>query len=280
VQQHVHAADAEHGAVEVVAVKGAGVEFAAAGFGLVDRVTVMVTEVFRRGDQKAPGPAGRVADHVLRRRRGHVHHQLDDVPRRAELAVLPGAGDLAEHVLVQVALGIGVRHVDAVELVHHVRQHARCGHHEDRVLHVVGVRRVALLLRPAVAPERLDERKDFVPHRGEHLLRRGLLEPRPAQVVFVEIEDRILDRHAHTRRLVLAQRLQLVQPLDEQQVSQLLDDRQRIRDAARPHRVPDAVDLGFEFTGDHESLFLFLLALPGRMDCTSIANVKLRGAPF
>ena len=32
----------------------------------------------------------------------------DDVPRGAELAVLSGAGDLAQHVLVDVALGVAV----------------------------------------------------------------------------------------------------------------------------------------------------------------------------
>jgi len=51
------------------------------------------------------------------RRRGHVHHQLDDVARGAELPVLPGGVDLAEHVLVEIALGVAVGHVDAVELV-------------------------------------------------------------------------------------------------------------------------------------------------------------------
>ena len=42
--------------------------------------------------------------------RGHLHHEPDDVARGAELAVLPGAGDLAEHVLVEVALGVAVLH--------------------------------------------------------------------------------------------------------------------------------------------------------------------------
>ena len=55
--------------------------------------------------------------------RGHIHHQLDDVAWGAELPILPGGGDLAEHVLVEVALGVAVGHVYAVELVDHVGQH-------------------------------------------------------------------------------------------------------------------------------------------------------------
>ena len=42
VQQHVHAADAQHGVVEVVAVEGALVEAAAGGGVLVDGVAVVL----------------------------------------------------------------------------------------------------------------------------------------------------------------------------------------------------------------------------------------------
>ena len=62
-------------------------------------------------------PHGRIADRVLGRRRDHLDHQRDDVARRAELAVLPGGGDLAEHVLVEVALGVAILHRDLVEQV-------------------------------------------------------------------------------------------------------------------------------------------------------------------
>jgi hypothetical protein len=43
----------------------------------------------------------------------------------------------------------------------------------------------------------------------------------------------------------------LVQPLDEEQVGELLDDGERIGDAAGPEGVPDAVDFGFDFACDH-----------------------------
>ena len=139
VQQHVHAADAQHGGVEVVAVEGALVE-PAAGLGVpVDAVAVVLDEMLGGGDEEAGGAAGRIADDVLRGGCGHVHHQPDDVARRAELPVLPGGGDLAEHVLVEITLGVAVGHVDVVELVDHVGQHPSRGHHEEGVLHVMGV---------------------------------------------------------------------------------------------------------------------------------------------
>ena len=101
------------------------------------------------------------------------------------------------------------------------------------------------------AAQRLDEGEDLVPDRGEHLLRGHLLEPRPAQGVLVLAEDRFLDGAAGAGGLALAQRMQLVEPLDEEQVGELLDDGERVRDAAGPHAVPDAVDFGLDFTGDH-----------------------------
>ena len=66
------------------------------------------------GNEKPARAAGGVADHVRRGRRHHLHHQADDVPRRPELAVLPGRRNLAEHVLLDVALGVSVLHRDAV----------------------------------------------------------------------------------------------------------------------------------------------------------------------
>ena len=103
-----------------------------------------------------------------------------------------------------------------------------------------------------VLPEGLDEGEHLVAHRLEHLLRGGLLEARPAEIVLVGGEDRLLDGLAGAGGLALLERVQLVEPLDEEQVGELLDDRERVRDAAGPHRVPDAVDLGFEFAGDHD----------------------------
>ena len=94
--------------------------------------------------------------------------------------------------------------------------------------------------RPAY---RLDEGEHPVAHGLEHPLRRKLLETRPTQIVLVDGEHRLLDRFAGAGGLVPLARVQLVQALDEEQVGELLDDRERVRDAAGPHGVPDSVDL-------------------------------------
>ena len=51
--------------------------------------------------------------------------------------------------------------------------------------------------------------------------------------------------------LLLGQRLDVVEAADEQQVGDLLDDLQRVADAAGPEGVPDAVDLALQLTRDH-----------------------------
>ena len=158
-------------------------------------------------DEEAGGAASRIADDVFWCRCGHVHHQLDDVARSAELAILSGGSNLTEHVLVEVALRVAVGHVDAVELIDHVSQHTGRGHHEDGILHVVGVRRVPLAVGLVLLPERLDKGEHLVSHRLKQLLGGGVLETRPAQPVLVGSEDRLLDGCTGARGLALLQRV-------------------------------------------------------------------------
>jgi hypothetical protein len=84
---------------------------------------------------------------------------------------------------------------------------------------------------------------------GHAQTRRGA-RPSP-EVVPVLGEDRIFDRLAEIPSLALAQRMQLVESLDEQQRGHLRDHFQRVRDAARPEVIPDPVDLGLQLSSDH-----------------------------
>ena len=126
VQHHVHAADAQHGGVEIKAVEQAVMEVLARGI-VAQRLGVVGADILAGGDQKAGGAAGRVHDHVARGGRGHRHHQRDDVARGAELPVLTGGGDLAEHVLVQVALGVAIGHRQVGQHVDHAGEQSGGG---------------------------------------------------------------------------------------------------------------------------------------------------------
>ena len=87
VQQHVHAADAQHGSVEVVAVEHAGVEVFPLRRVGQDRGVLFADVLLRCCDQEPCGAAGRVADLIRRLWGDHVDHQLDDVSGVRELAV-------------------------------------------------------------------------------------------------------------------------------------------------------------------------------------------------
>ena len=134
----------------------------------------------------------------------------------------------------------------AVEQIHHLGEQRRGGDGEAGVLHVVRVGR-------AVAAQGAQEREDVFADHAEHLGRDEVLKARPAQVVIrpriarVVIlslgENAALHGLLEPNRLVLLQRVQVIQPAQEKQVSDLLDDLQRVRDPARPEGVPNGVDL-------------------------------------
>ena len=220
----------------------------------------MLAQVFAGGDEKARRAAGGVADDVLRRGRGHLDHEADDVARGAELAVLAGGGDLAEHVFVEVALRVAILHRHLVEQVHHLGQERRGGDGEAGILHVVGV-------GGAVAAQGAQKGEDVLVHDGEHVGRGKILETRPAQILVGAAlgvvplgKDAPLHRLFERGGFVLLQRVQVVQPPQEEQVGDLLDDFERVGDPPGPEGVPDAVDLIAEFTGEHkiDHAFLFL----------------------
>ena len=212
---------------------------------------MMGAQMFPRGNQKAAGAACGIADDVLRRRRGQLDHQLDDVARRAELAVLAGAGNLAEHILVEVALGVPVLQRNVRQHVDDLGQQRRGRNGEARALHVLGVRR-------AVLRHISQERKNMLGHDVEHLRRRIVLEAGPAQLLIGHSlgvaalgKDAALHGPAEGVRFVLLADLDVIQPPHEEQVGDLLDDLQRISDPARPEGIPHLIDFRAQFPRQH-----------------------------
>ena len=159
--------------------------------------------------------------------------------RRAELPVLSGGGDLAEHVLVDVALGVAFLHRYLVEQVHHLGQQRRSRDGEARVVHVVRVGGVGTAELSGQVSAQIGE--DVLPHHREHLGRGEVLEARPAEILVGPTlgalalrEDPPLHRLFEAIGLVLLQRVHVVEPTEEQQVGDLLDHFQRVRDATGP----------------------------------------------
>jgi hypothetical protein len=183
VQHHVHGGDAQHGAVEIEAVKHIPLVM-----GAVDRTgedfRVMAAQVFIAGDEETGRAAGWVADDAWRPGGDHLHHQLDDVARGAELTVLPGRRQLAEHVFVEVAFGVPIFHRDAVEHVYGAGQQPGLlrWQGEAGVLHVPGE-------GGAFAAHHFHEGENPVDDEGVHLARFQVFETGPAVTLLVWVED-------------------------------------------------------------------------------------------
>ena len=78
---------------------------------------------------------------------------------------------------------------------------------------------------------------------GLHLARLTVLEARPAQLLLLGAEDRLLNGLIETVSPALANGVQLIEALDKEQIGKLLDHFQRIGDPARPERIPDLINL-------------------------------------
>ena len=176
--------------------------------------------------------------------------------RGAELPIGAGRGDLGEHVLIKITLGVPVIHRDLIDQVHCLLQEVILGDGEARILHVV---RVGGITAVGLAGQFLaQEREDALVEDSKHFGFIEVLELRPPHILVrtPELigtfgEDRILNRLAGPRGFAFCGNLVVVKPLEEQQVGDLLDDLQRVGDASRPKSIPHAVYLRLQFPGNH-----------------------------
>ncbi|MEL7170103.1 MAG: hypothetical protein AAGN64_12225 [Bacteroidota bacterium] len=140
--------------------------------------------------------------------------------------------------------------VEAVRSLDGARQERGVGDHKDRALHMLRVGR-ARRVGVVPLPQGLDEGEDLLLYGAQHRLGRELLEARPAEVLLVASKERLEVERPGTLRLALAARLGVVEALDEEQGRELLDDGERVRDAARPERGPDLIDPPLKRPCDH-----------------------------
>jgi len=264
VEHQVHGRNAQHGAVRVKA----GEHRAGKMLPLLRGHAVLVVgaEILRTGHQKACRAAGGVADKVVRRGLHQLHHHVADVLGRAELAVLPCGCQFAQHILVQVALHITVGNVVGVKIFQpgdDLLQHLRGGDQEHGIVHVPRKGGVALIRAGGVVLDlhqfavRIKVRQTAILHLfdgREHPLLHGqenfagvlILKAAPPHRLPCRAgrEDvlHLLARHALE---LFGGKFLFIQRPDEHEIGQLLNDGQRIGDAACPDVRPDFVYLIF-----------------------------------
>jgi hypothetical protein len=214
---------------------------------------VVLPDVLARRDEKAARAAGRITNHVVGLWLRHLDHEADDVAGRAELAVLTRRGDLAEHVLVEVALGVAVLHRNLIHHVYNFCEKRGSWDREPGILHVACI--------SAVAAKRSQEREDVLADHLVHLSGRHMLEAAPTQVcvgpslaVLSFGIEASFDGRTEAVGFVLLQLLEFIEPSKEEQVCDLLDDLDRVRDSPRKEGHPDAIDLVAQVAGEHKDL--------------------------
>ena len=255
---HVHGADAQHGAVHVVAMEH--VVHVVIFLQLIeeDLFLVVLFQILTGGNKKAGGTAGRVADHVVRPGLHQLYHHADDVAGRAELTVNTGGSDLTEEVFINIAAGIAVLHlrhllINAVQSSDDLIQHQRRGDFENGVVHILGVG------AGLIAVERLDEREHPLLHSGVHFSRGEIVKYRPLQLIsrngavtdFDLVSKDAFVWQAQHGALFGPQIVGIVQIADKHQIGHLLHNVQRVGDAAGPKNFPKAVDSIFQFASNH-----------------------------
>ena len=174
----------------------------------------------------------------------------------------PARGELGEQIFVQIALGVAILHRDLADEVDDAAEQRGRRDGEARIVHVAGIER-------GLAAERAQPGEEMVADEGVHLAGLAVLEAAPAEIgegdALVGLalgEDPARLIAGDGAGFVVLQRLKIVEPADEEQIGDLLDDLQRVGNAARPERVPELVDLVAQFAGQHgcdlvPSRFLF-----------------------
>jgi catechol 2,3-dioxygenase-like lactoylglutathione lyase family enzyme len=211
-----------------------------------------------------------------------VGHQLDDVARRAELAVLASGGDLGQQHFVDVTLDVleGLAFLARVALHHFKyfvdslhRLHHQCWLGDDKygVLHVMGEVGFGTV-------QVFKEGEHSALYVLQHVFGLHVLEFAPAQGALVDFIQlgigvafvgfllgvvapgfgAVLRRNPFAIKLGgvlfagefgigLALKIQFVEPLHEQQVGDLLNGGEGVANTAAPEFVPELIDLAFEF---------------------------------
>ena len=169
-QQHIHSTNTQHRLVSVEAIEHGGVIALAHILVGLDGGTVLVVDLTGSLHDETCTTHGRVADDIINLGLSHRDNHTDDVARRAELTVLPLLRHSCQHILIDIAHGVGIFHIQQVDIVDDTLQHVSLRNTEHGILHVAAIGRTTLLA------DALDKHKHVVAHMVQHVLGRETLE--------------------------------------------------------------------------------------------------------
>ncbi|CUQ12142.1 Uncharacterised protein [Bacteroides xylanisolvens] len=192
---------------------------------------------------------------------------------RAELAILPGGLQLAQHVLVEIALHIlvfDVMRIKVFEPRHDALQDFRrrddeggIGHEcRKRISFLSGLIRkrnefpACIKVRKVSILHVLDGRKSEVADDVKDILWAPVLEMAPPhRLPYRTLRKNVVAGKSHGILQPLRLHLLHVERADKHKVRQLFDDRQRICNTACPNACPDGIDFILDGSCDHNRSF-------------------------
>lgn len=136
-QHEVHRRNTEHGVVRVKSRKCGACKMLPllGGHGIL----IGATDVLRRRNQETCCSACRIANSIIWCRLQQLDHHLSNMLRGTELSVLACCSQLAEHVLIQVALHIQLCNIVLVQIIQprdYFLKQLRGGDDEHRIAHI------------------------------------------------------------------------------------------------------------------------------------------------
>ncbi len=196
----------------------------------------------RRGSRRCRMPGRRPSS--VGCRLDHVHHQPDDVPRRAELPVDAGGGELAEQILVEVALGVA-RSAGARSIMSPPRPE---GWASESSAGRLSCTRPNVVAAPAAAG---GSAGIPCPGRAAASLAASCAECDQRSSCSSGLKTPGNGFPGFSRRDFRSSCLPDIEQPGEHQEGNLLDDGQRVGDPARPELLPELVDWRLKLSRNH-----------------------------
>ena len=200
---------------------------------------------------------GRVANSVAERRAHEFDHHADDVARSAKLPVVATCRHLSKHILIDIAHGVAIVHIEVVDAFDDFGQCARALDEKSCVSHKTTI----CTLLPL--SEILDENKHVAAYGVIHLIGFHIAKHIPTEVVVRHIfvgfgivphtgfESRVFDHRTPRVGVGFFGALSIIEHLHEEEIGHLLKDGDRVGDTSCPKGIPYRVDTIFDFACNH-----------------------------
>ena len=261
-EQEVHGSYAKHCLVGVIPVNHARLDVVSLFTNIHCRLIVLL-DVLDCFNKETGRTHGWVADIILWSRFHHLYNHADDVARSTELTICARCCHLAKDILIHIAHGITIVHVERVNAINNFGKGTGIWNKEDSRLHVTAI------CRFLTSTDMLDKLKDTLTNYLEHVFCTKVLEHMPTQVLVwntspflithsIRIHPklsfekcRVLYLTIPVASILFFLKLLVIEHLHEEDIGHLLQHGDRVGYAGHKECVPYLVNLVFYLSCNH-----------------------------